>query len=673
MPIRKLPPLLVNQIAAGEVIERPASVVKELVENSLDAGATRIDVTVDDGGRELIRIADDGNGIPADELPLALAAHATSKLHSAEQLAAIDTLGFRGEALASIASVSRMRITTRARDEQGQLAEAAATIEASGDQLSDPAPAAGAPGTTIEIRDLFFNTPARRKFLRTASTEFGHINELIQRLAMVHHAVAFSLTHNGRKSLDLSAERERARRCVAVLGKDLEEGLLAFEHVDTPERGGMQVWGLAGMPSLARATGKFQYLCVNGRPVRDRQLTHAVREAYRGLVPPDRHPVAVVFVHMDPAEVDVNVHPAKAEVRFRNPSAVHGLVLAAIRQRLLAADLTPSARMAERSSPFNLRPSAEPSQPSLLDTPTQDQTLPQTDAPSFSRGPWPARSPTDISSPTPAGQPTDRPQPHPSGAGGLSSDEFVNYFRRMDPTQKGFVYQQVKQALAEESPNAFANDADDANDASPKPQASSLKPINILQVHESYVVTQDDEGLLIVDQHALHERVMFEQLRQRVLGEGRILESQRMLMPAVLRASAKRQALLEELGPLLARIGVEVEPMGSNAVGVQAFPSFLFDRGVEPIEFLDELLDKAEEGEIEVSGATVDEGVLHEVLDMMACKAAVKAGDRMSEAELESLLQQRDRIERSSNCPHGRPTTLRLSLRDLAKQFGRSG
>ncbi|MEX0655554.1 MAG: DNA mismatch repair endonuclease MutL [Phycisphaeraceae bacterium] len=656
MPIRKLPTLLVNQIAAGEVIERPASVVKELVENSLDAGATRIDVTVEDGGRELIRIADDGGGIPVDELPLALAAHATSKLQSAEQLAAIRTLGFRGEALASIASVSRLRLSSRATMD-GRADEAGAVMEASGDEITGPAPVACAPGTVIEVRDLFFNTPARRKFLRTASTEFGHINELIQRLAMVHYGVAFGLSHNGRKVLDLPAEAARGRRCVAVLGKDLEEGLLAFEHEDTPERGGMRVWGLAGVPALARATGKFQYLCVNGRPVRDRQLAHAVKEAYRGLIPPDRQPVIAVFVEMDPATVDVNVHPAKAEVRFRNPSAVHGLVLAAVRQRLLAADLTPSAKISGPA--FTLRPTAEHEQGTLLGGSGGGNA--------WGNHPTSERPPGTPTSAEPASAGGRSP-----GAGatsqGLSSDEFVNYFRRMDPTQKGFVYQQVKQALAEESPDAFTDDEGEAT----KPQASSLKPLHILQVHESYVVTQDEEGLLIVDQHALHERVMFEQLRQRVLGDGKPLESQRMLMPAVLRAGAKRQALLEELGPLLTRIGVEVEPLGPDAVGVQAFPSFLFDRNVEPVEFLSELLDKAEEGEIEVEGATVGEGVLHEVLDMMACKAAVKAGDRLTGAELESLLAQRDRIERSSNCPHGRPTTLRLSLRELAKQFGRS-
>ncbi|MCC7203962.1 MAG: DNA mismatch repair endonuclease MutL, partial [Phycisphaeraceae bacterium] len=341
MPIRPLPLLLVNQIAAGEVIERPASVVKELVENSLDAGATRIDVAVEDGGRQLIRISDDGCGIPADELPLALAPHATSKLQTAEQLAAIGTLGFRGEALASIASVSRLRLTSRARI-NGKPADEAAMIESVGGETSGVAPAAGAPGTVIEIRDLFFNTPARRKFLRQGPTEMAHVTEAVTRIAMVHPTVAFRLSHNGRTTLDLEPADTPAQRCIDLLGKELAEGLLEFSHELPHNIARAGVWGLAGAPSLARATAKFIHLYVNGRPIRDRNLQHAVKEAYRGLMPMDKFPLAVVMLDIDPGEVDVNVHPSKAEVRFREPSRAHGLVLTAVRQKLLGSDLTPS-------------------------------------------------------------------------------------------------------------------------------------------------------------------------------------------------------------------------------------------------------------------------------------------------------------------------------------------
>ena len=620
MPIRKLPKLLVNQIAAGEVIERPASVVKELVENSLDAGATRIEVAVEEGGRQLIRISDNGTGIPADELMLAIEPHATSKLTAAEQLAAIGTLGFRGEALASIASVSRLKILSRASD-GGVVSEAGAVLEVVGDQTGEVTPSAGSPGTVIEVRDLFFNTPARRKFLRTAPTEFGHINDTLSRMAMVHHGVAFKLSHNGKTTFDLPADNDRAHRCAQLLGKDIEDALMEFEHIDLPDRGGARLWGLAGQPSIARATGKALYLCVNGRPIRDRNLTHAVKEAYRGLMPMDKFPVAVVLLEIDPHAVDVNVHPTKAEVRFRNPSHVHGLVLSAVRQRLLGEDLTPAASFGGNGM-----------------------------------------------------QHAGFKPPAPDLTANVTTDAFVDYFRRMDPTQKGFAYQEVKRALAAEDPSAVTGEDDTPlvpKEHAPT-QAPSLKPQAILQVHKSYLVAQDEDGLVIVDQHALHERVMFETLRKRVLGEGKPLESQRLLMPVIVDADAERQGMLEEMQPLLEKIGVELSPIGPDAVAVQAFPSFLFERNVEPVTFINDLLDKAEAGQLDLSNPNAEEAALHEVLDMMSCKAAVKAGDRMSEDELSALLAKRHEIERSSNCPHGRPTTLRLTLKDLEKQFGRT-
>lgn len=619
MPIRELPTLLINQIAAGEVIERPASVVKELVENSLDAEATRIDITIEDGGHQLIRVSDDGRGIPSEELSLALAPHATSKLEQADQLEAVDTLGFRGEALASVASVSRLRLSSRPPN-----AEAAHTIEASGPDQSAPQPAGGAPGTIVEVRDLFFNTPARRKFLRAAPTEFGHINDAITRLAMMHPHVGFTLTNNGRKTLDLSPADTFRGRCIELLGKDIAEALLEFEHRDAPNPDSQSppptaVWGLAGLPSIARGTTKHLYLAVNGRAVKDRNLIHAVKEAYRGLIPPDRHPLAVVFITLDPRQVDVNVHPAKAEVRFRNPSSIHGLVLSTVRARLIGADLTP--KLGIGSSGLGIRDEAGRSLESLAPTPN-------------SQSPAPASA-------------------------------FVDYFRKMDPTQKGFVYEEVKREMAE---------ADEAPTAAQPPLTPDIthQTSHILQVHNSYVVTEDDEGLLIVDQHALHERVMFETLRDRVLGQSQSLESQRLLMPEIVDATEGRVALLDGLKPLLDRIGIEAEPIGPRQIAIHAFPSFLFSRNVEAGPFLTELLDKAEEDDLRPTDATAKEAALHEVLDMMACKAAVKAGDKMSPDELSALLAKRGQIERSSNCPHGRPTTLRLSLKDLERQFGRT-
>ncbi|MEM8737110.1 MAG: DNA mismatch repair endonuclease MutL [Planctomycetota bacterium] len=638
MPIRKLPPLLINQIAAGEVIERPASVVKELIENSLDAGATRIDVAVEDGGLQLLRIADNGHGIPPEELPLALTAHATSKLQTAEQLAAIDTLGFRGEALASIASVSRLKLASRTPGD-----DAGHALEQAGPDRSPLQPVAMAPGTVLEIRDLFFNTPARRKFMRTAATEFGHIADTVARVAMVHPHVGFTLTHQQRQTLDLPPREDRRQRCVGILGQELEPALLEFDYQaplplgkaePSPEADPApqpaRVWGLVGEPSIARGSAKFQYLCVNGRPVKDRNLAHALKEAFRGLVAPDKHPVAVVFVELDPALVDVNVHPTKSEVRFRHPSAVHGLVLSQIRQRLLATDLVPQASLAS-ASPWNK----------------------------------PLR-------PAPAAN-ADAPSPP-------TADAFVDYFKSMDPKQKGFVYDEVRREMAAED---LFEDADrpGPDRVAPAPPSSETKPI--LQFHNSYVVAPDhtpgrEPGLLIVDQHALHERIMFEELRQRILLDAQNLESQRLLMPAIVDADPKRQALVPDLKPLLTRLGVELEPLGPAALGVHAFPSLLFDRGVDPVAFTAELLDKAEAGDLSATDLRPDadaataEAVLHQVLDMMSCKAAVKAGDRLSDDELAALLTKRDEIERSSSCPHGRPTTVRLSLKDLEKQFHRA-
>ncbi|MGB0768302.1 MAG: DNA mismatch repair endonuclease MutL [Phycisphaeraceae bacterium] len=653
MPIRTLPTLLINQIAAGEVIERPASVVKELTENALDAGATHINLTIEEGGAQLIRISDDGIGIPPEELTLAVSPHATSKITASDELEAIATLGFRGEALASIASISRLRITSRPTTENG-IAEAAAVLEVEGDSITGPTPASGKPGTVIEVRDLFFNTPARRKFMRSPASEFGHINDTLARIAIVNPDCGFTLTHNARTVRDLPRNQSRKERCIDLLGKDLEEALLEFDHHDDPTRGSAHCWGLAGLPSLARATSKFQHLCINGRPIKDRNLMHAIKEAYRGLMPPDKFPMVVLFIDLDPALVDVNVHPQKAEVRFRNPSHVHGLVLTALRQRLLSADLTPKLGVGSWGAGAGAK-SSDARSDAILST-------------------------ADTLAPTPITQ-----YPSPS--------TFVDYFRAMDPKQKGFVYNEVKQQLKRDLAEEDVEE-DEAFEAQLRSSQAAAGPpteirnpkseiFNILQIHDSYVVTQDEQGLVIIDQHALHERVMFEQLRKRILEDKAALESQRLLMPEVVRADDARQARLEELRPLLDRLGIEADPIGPDQIAIHAFPSLLFSRSVKIGDFMQELLDKAEAGafdQLELGAADgvgsdpqlPEEAALHEVLDMMSCKAAIKAGDKMSEQELAALLAKRDEIERSSNCPHGRPTTLRLTLKDLERQFGRS-
>lgn len=691
MPIRKLPTLLINQIAAGEVIERPASVVKELVENSLDAGATRVEVTVDDGGRERIRIVDNGRGIPPDELALAIEPHATSKLASAEDLEAIGTFGFRGEALASISSVSRLRLLSRATLADGRVNESAYVIEAAADQVTAPAPSSGAAGTVLEVRDLFFNTPARRKFMRAATTEFSHIQDALLRIALMHPGVSFALFHGARQNLDLPATDRWEDRCIAVLGKELAPALLAFEHQDPIDRGGYRVWGLAGQPAIAKATTKQQYVSLNGRAIRDRQITHAIKEAYRGLMPSDRQPVAAVFIEMDPRAVDVNVHPAKAEVRFREPSKIHGLVLHAIRQRLLGADLTPTATFRQPVPPTPPMTAAAMWEQGVAThtpelphhPPINPPSNPPITPPSAPERAAPTAAPQAHGTPRVRradGQPSAR-DAAPRGGGSSAApsgggDGFARHFQQAPAQQGGFDFQQARQALNPSSAHHTNPPPAPFDHEQATPDAPQPVPPAYLQIHKSYIVTQDERGLLIIDQHALHERVMFEQLRQRVLGQGKSLESQRLLVPEIFGADARRQATLEAIQPLLEKIGIEAEPIGPAQVAIHAFPSFLFSRGVEPRPFLEALLDRSEaEGlgeQISSQSTTAEEAALHEVLDMMACKAAVKAGDRMSEAELAALLAQREQIERSSNCPHGRPTTLRLTLQDLEKQFGRA-
>ena len=587
MAIRRLPQLVVNQIAAGEVVDRPASVVKELLENAIDAGASRVDVAIERGGRDLIRVTDNGRGIPAGELLLAVTAHATSKIGSADDLNAIATLGFRGEALASVAAISRMTLVSRVPD-----SDEAARLDIEGDHAGETRPASGPPGTTVTIRDLFFNTPARRKFMRADATESARVTHAVEVLALAHPAIAFSLTIDGRAAVQLPAGQGQRERILDVIGPELEPELLGFSAAEH----GLVISGMAGRPGIARGTARHQTVLLNGRPISDRSITHAIKEAYRGLIDPGRYPTIVLFMEIDPRQVDVNVHPAKAEVRFRSPSLVHSAVLSVIRRRLREADLTPDLEF-------------------------QPVTLSKTGAPA----------------------------------------EFVERFRMLNPAQKGFVYSEVKQALAAEAPEFLDLGGDVAAEILP-----TIKLVReVLQVHSSYLVTQDEHGLLIVDQHALHERVMFESLLEAV-SKGP-LESQRLLMPAMVEVDPSQMELLEGLRPLLERIGIEAEPAGPAAVAIHAFSSFLFDRGVEPPQFLRDMLDRAARDGIN----TDPEAALHETLDMMSCKAAIKAGDRLSEREIAELLSRREQVERSSNCPHGRPTTLRLTIADLEKQFGR--
>ncbi|MCC6240521.1 MAG: DNA mismatch repair endonuclease MutL [Phycisphaerales bacterium] len=660
---------LINRIAAGEVIERPASVVKELVENALDAGASQITVEIEDGGLSLIRIIDNGCGIESSDLPLAFASHATSKLTSDDDLFRIATMGFRGEALASIGAVAQARIVSRTATSQ-----AAWEIYNRGGAISDPQAAAGNTGTIIEVRNLFYNTPARRKFLRGPGTEFSHISEMVMRLALSWPAVAFKLLHNQRTTLDLPATTTEDR-LLAAWPQDFRALHL---NVDTRDAE-IHLRGIIGLPELARPTAKYQFLYLNGRSIRDKFIIHALREAYRGLTEPGRHPAAVLMIDIPPHDVDVNVHPTKTEVRFRDGGRIHGLVLSTVREKLLGSDLTPHAvarrdqpddpqrqDMRSRLADFFRQPPATPASP-LVETPQAD--------------PNSASAPFLIN--------PSIPPPAPTTAAPFNQNHETRYpsLLTRQPGADTFVHAPAITAAPSSSPLtppgiSPLSDSTTGQSVAEKPQsfdggqqpASRMQNIaatdaNVappaIQLHNSYLVAQADDGLVIIDQHALHERIMYEELLARI-SRGP-LESQRLLIPQTFPASQRQLDLLEQIQPLLLKLGIEAERFGPSTGAVQAFPTFL--QRLEPATFVQELLERGEQELLDLH----EEELLHEVLDMMACKAAIKAGDPLSPTEIEALLARRELVERSSNCPHGRPTTLRLSLRDLEKQFKRTG
>jgi DNA mismatch repair protein MutL len=620
-PIQRLSTHLVNKIAAGEVIERPASVVKELIENALDAGATRIEVTIEEGGKQLISVSDDGCGMAAEDLKLAFVPHATSKLHDEEDLFAINTMGFRGEALASVASISHAHIRTRQSE-----SDSGYEISASGDTLEELRPTSAGPGTTVTIRDLFFNTPARRKFLKTPGTEIGHISEQLAHLAIPHPQVAFALTHNGRKMQNLPATATTAQRVSDLFGRELGETLIPL----VSRKGPVEVTGLIAPPSAARSTGKWQYFFLNGRYIRDRMLAHALREAYRGLTDPNRFPVAFIFLRMDPGEVDVNVHPTKIEVRFRDSHHVYAELLAALKETLNRARLTPD--MALKNDPAQSPISAdtlEGEEARPFDP--RQESLRQAMAEFFQSAP--------------------RTQP---------SLEFPHTSSSDSPAREYF-----RPAAIAERPQPLEAARCEAASPATASQPPPARRFRAIQFHNAYLLVEEPNGFVIIDQHALHERLIYNDLKQR-LAEGK-LSSQRMLIPETFPVTAGEMAILEDRQELLQSLGIEVASFGPATAAIQQFPLLLIQRGISAKAFLREMLDTLREDE------TADrERLLEELLEMMACKAAVKAGDPLSSQEIDSLLSRREAADKNASCPHGRPTTIRLTMGELEKQFKRA-
>ena len=630
-PIRILPEQLVNQIAAGEVIERPASVVKELLENAIDAQATRILLELQEAGKKLIRVSDDGTGIPASEAPLALTSHATSKIASAEDLEGITSLGFRGEALASVASVADVRLVSRTAD-----ALEAVEVAVSAGRAEPPRPTSGPVGTAVEVRNLFRYVPARRKFLKTDSTEMGHITEQVTRLALAYPNVHLAVTHNGRTVYELPPTDSIRDRVAVFFGEDLAQGLLEIASEEPAGR----LWGLIGPPQLARATTQAQYLFLNGRYVRDRSLSHALREAYRGLLEGGRQPVAFLFLTIQPDRVDVNVHPTKIEVRLRDGHLLYGQMLAAVRTRLLGPGITPHV-----APPLDMPQAGAAGGPAASDA-DRDARVRQAVA-DFLRSPQ-AQTQSRLLFAGRADQP-----------------------RTAAPREAGDARPPVYSPGAKYGMPGEAQGSPAAGGPPPggptQPPAYAIEgaaPLRAVQLHNTYLVAETADGILIVDQHALHERIIFEEIMARL--EAGPLEAQRFLLPVMASLTDREIAAIEEHREALAHLGIEAEAMGPRTVAVHAFPTLL--ARAEPTAVLRDFLAWA----MALESPPTARQVLEKLAHVAACRAAVKAGDPLKHEEIEALLARRAVGDLAATCPHGRPTALVLSKSDLEKQFGRN-
>ncbi len=631
MPIRLLPPDVINRIAAGEVVERPASAVKELVENAIDAGASRIEVVLRDGGRSLITVTDDGCGMDAAELELAVERHATSKLPD-DDLTHITSLGFRGEALPSIGAVGRLTLTSRKRG-----TDSAWSLSVEGGVKNGPQPAALGEGTRVELRDLFFATPARLKFLKTPRTELAHAVEVVQRLAMAHPQIAFALHDDARPVLRLAAQTPdlvgglaaaRLARLAAIMGREFADNALPLDAA----REGVRLTGHIGLPTLNRATPAMQFLFVNGRPVRDRLLQGAVRGAYQDFLARDRHPLVALFLELPAEEVDVNVHPAKAEVRFRDPGLVRGLIVGAAKHALAAAGHRASTTVAATAL-GSFRPgsgrAAPPPYPQARGGPVP-RGLAEQAAAAFAPFPESAAA-------------------GPAVSGGAAPDWGIAD-RAADDGLPGF------DAPAAPPPSAPAAERDPVAESYPLGAARA-------QVHGTYIVAQTADGIVIVDQHAAHERLVYERMKQALAGDG--VKRQGLLIPEVVELDETAAARLVARAEELAELGLTLESFGPGAVVVREVPALLGQTDVQGLvrDLADELA--------EFGAALSLKERLEEVCGTLACHGSVRAGRRLNQDEMNALLRQMEATPHSGQCNHGRPTYVELKLADIERLFGR--
>ncbi|HEV3117619.1 MAG TPA: DNA mismatch repair endonuclease MutL [Gemmataceae bacterium] len=592
--IHQLPSSVVTKIAAGEVIERPASVIKELLENSVDAGSTRIDVDIEQGGAELIRVVDDGHGILPEDLPLAFASHATSKLASADDLFHIATLGFRGEALASIGGVAQVTLQSRP-----AALPCGAEIGCIGGEISAVRAWNGAPGTRREVRHLFYNTPVRRKFLKSIATEVGHVSEMFTRLALAQANLHLTLRHNDKNVYEVPASAGLKDRLRLFFGVEVTDKLYAVQV----QQGPVTLRGYIADPECERGTARMQYIFVNGRFVRDRSLMHALQEAYRGLLMTGRYAAAFLFLELPPDEIDVNVHPTKIEVRFRNSQALHHLVFTALRERLRAENLT-----------ARLRPPA----------------LPQAQ--------WTMTRTPEMAMPADALPITTPPEPIAERVAGHDETPAANG----SPTEPAAVRQEGNAVEADRS---------------------STNGYKAIQLYDSYLVLETLEGMLVIDQHALHERILFEELKKRIASG--TLEVQKLLIPVPVDLTADQAARTLEQREALAELGLGVDDFGGGTLLVTRYPAILGRRSPQELlrSVVDHLLTKERVPTREV--------LLNDLLSLMACHTAVRAGERLSSDQIAALIARRDLAHDTHHCPHGRPTALLFSKQELDRQFRR--
>lgn len=603
--VQVLPEILANQIAAGEVVERPASVVKELVENSIDAGATRIEVEIDQGGKRLIKVSDNGHGMAAAEAPLALLRHATSKISRVEDLFNIRTLGFRGEALPSIASVSHMDLETRTQD-----ASEGIRIRTHGGKNIETSSLVMAPGTRISVRNLFFNTPARLKFLRAEKTEAAHISDTVQKCALANPHIAFRMIIDGRELFHIREGKDEwatRQRLDRIMGSDFSEQCIQFEG----EQEGVQVSGWMGLPNLHRSNGLAMYFFVNGRHVRDKVINHAAREAYRDTIPRDRFPTLALFIELDPGDLDVNVHPTKQEIRFHNSNHIHSII-----RRTLGKALEDHHTTSLVGTYVNL--------PNLPATPFSDE-----------------RPITEVTLPPSASKP-------------------VQWFPPSLATKQPVASVPNQKALNLETPLPAPRIQE------PLPAFAVSHPLGnaVAQIHGTYILAQTQEGLVLVDQHAAHERIVYERLKD-IFAAGNVPERQMLLIPEILHVSSGEAQLVKRHAKTLEKLGIILDSFGENAFAVRELPAILGEISIRNL-VMDIIQD------LERFGAS--EALDHrrnEILTTMACHGSIRANRRLQVPEMNALLRQIETTMRSGQCGHGRPTHITLSLPEIEKLFGR--